>query len=290
VGGGGDQVVTAEGDTRPVSQRLRLRSDELSAGLFKALGTPLIRGALLFRGGWPQSPPVAIVNEAMTRQLWPGADPVGKRFKFGPDDAAGVWFIVAGVWATLRRQGLEMEPIPQMFQPLPQNPPRRAFWSCERPPLIRGQWLGRFQAAVRRVEKHAVGLWSEYIGSQTRRFLTERRFQTSLLIGFAAVALLMAPSGSTALSSTRSRLRTHEIGIRVAVAPRPARFFALVLGEGLRRAWLVSSSGSWEPYAGSGRVKSPVRCYPTDPLTFITVSLLLVAVGVAACCFPRDAP
>ena len=78
------QVITAEGDTQPVSGRSQFRSDELSQGLFVAIGTPLHRGRFFSDADGPDSPPVAIVNEAMARQVWPGRDPVGKRFQAGP--------------------------------------------------------------------------------------------------------------------------------------------------------------------------------------------------------------
>ena len=69
---------------------------------------------------------VAIINDAMARRLWPGRDPVGKRFKLGPRDSDSPWFTVVGVVGDMRRQGLENEPIPQMFEPLAQNPSRLA--------------------------------------------------------------------------------------------------------------------------------------------------------------------
>ena len=77
-----------------------------------------------------------------------GRDPVGKRFKLGTDDSGRPWFTVVGVVGDMRRQGLEKEPIPQMFQPLAQNPPRRAILlvrsSMADPLLI----VGAVQAAV----------------------------------------------------------------------------------------------------------------------------------------------
>ncbi|MGH9658461.1 MAG: ABC transporter permease, partial [Bryobacteraceae bacterium] len=82
--GSAAQVVTAEGDARPVSERRQFRSDEIGEGLFKTIGTPLIRGRFFSDMDGPDSPPVAIINETMARQMWPGRDPVGKRFKLGP--------------------------------------------------------------------------------------------------------------------------------------------------------------------------------------------------------------
>ena len=143
--GSAAQVVIAEGDARPVSERRQLRSDELTEGLFRAIGTPLLRGRFFSDADGPNSPPVAIINEAMARQVWPGHDPVGKRFKLGSEDSGNPWFTVVGVVGNMRRQGLEKEPIPQMFEPLAQNPPGGRFFSSERLWLNRFRLRGRFR-------------------------------------------------------------------------------------------------------------------------------------------------
>src|SRR4029079_7761410 len=100
------------------SERLRFRRDEVSADFFKAIGTPLLRGRFLSSGDGPDAPRVAIVNDAMARRAWPGEDPVGRRFKFGPADSDSGWYTVVGVVGDMRRQGLEREPLPQIFESL----------------------------------------------------------------------------------------------------------------------------------------------------------------------------
>ena len=62
----------------------------------------------------------------MARRLWPGQDPVGRRFKFGAADSTAPWFTVTGVVADMRREGPEREPIAQFFEPIAQNPSRLA--------------------------------------------------------------------------------------------------------------------------------------------------------------------
>jgi putative ABC transport system permease protein len=79
-----DQVVTVERGEGIVSQPVRLRRDEVSAGFFKATGTPLLRGRVFSNQDGPDASRVAIVNDAMTREAWPGSEAVGKRFELGP--------------------------------------------------------------------------------------------------------------------------------------------------------------------------------------------------------------
>ena len=80
---------------------------------------------------------------------------MGKRFKLGSRDSASPWLTVVGVVADMRRQGLELEPIPQMFESLMQNPSSGGSLlvrtSIDEPLKM----VGSIQAAISRVEKYA---------------------------------------------------------------------------------------------------------------------------------------
>ena len=191
-----EQVLTVERDDGTVSERLRLTRDEVSADFFRTLGTPLLRGRFFSIGDRPEAPRVAIINDALARRSWPGQDPVGRRFKLGPRDSDGPWYTVVGVVGDMRRQGLEREALPQMFVSLAQNPPSRNvdlfIRTSSDDPLA---MAGALRAAVGRVEKNAPIYGVAPLEQQLGTYLTQRRFQTSLLTGFSVVALLMAAVG-----------------------------------------------------------------------------------------------
>ena len=90
----------------------------------------------------------------MARRLWPGRDPVGQRFKLGPGDSDRQWFTVVGVVGDMRRQGPENEPVPQMFAPLAQDPPRLGTLLVRTSMNDPLKLVETLRAAVRRVEKH----------------------------------------------------------------------------------------------------------------------------------------
>ena len=287
IGGSPERVLTIEEDNQNISERLRFRSDEVSGGFFRALGTPLLRGRFFSPADGPDSPRVAIVNKAMARRLWPGRDPVGRRFKPGPRDSGGPWYTVVGVVGDMRRQGPERAPLPQMFEPLAQNPPRLATLlvrtSIDDPLTM----AGTIQAAVRRVEKHVPVYRVTTLENRLAGFLKPRRFQTSLLIGFSVAALLMAAIGIYGLIQYTVAARTHEIGIRMAIGARPGEIFRMIVREGLT----LSLTGLGLGLLGAlwlGRVGSSLLfgVTATDPLTLISVSLLLTATAAAACLFP----
>jgi len=287
IGGNPEQILTTEGAARTFSVPLRFRRDEVSGGFFKTIGTPLLSGRFFSFEDGPDSPRVAIVNDAMARRLWPGREPLGKRFKLGPGNFAAAWFTVVGVVGNMRRQGLENAPVPQMFEPLVQNPGRHATLlvrtSMDDPLKI----AAALQAAVYRVEKHAPLYGVTTLENRLGAFLTERRFQTSLLTGFSVAALLMAAIGIYGLIQYSTATRTHEIGIRMAVGAQAGEVFRMIVGEGLK----LSLAGLALGLVGAlwlGRAASSLLfgVTATDPLTFITVSLLLIAVSIAACYFP----
>ena len=287
IGNSREQVLTIEGDDGTVSERLRLRRDEASTDFFKALGTPLLRGRSFSIGDGPVAPRVAIINEAMARRSWPGRDPVGGRFKLGPRDSDGPWYTVVGVVSDMRRQGLEREAIPQMFESLAQNPPRSVdlfIRTSSDAPLAMAETL---RAAVRRVEKNAPIYGVAPLEQQLGGYLTQRRFQTSLLTGFSVMAIVMAAVGIYGLIHYSVAMRTREIGIRMAVGARPVDVFRSIVREGLQ----LSVTGLMLGLVGAllvGRAGSSLLfgVTATDPLTFTIVSLLLTAVAAAACYFP----
>ena len=282
-----DQVVTIERDDGTVSERVRLRGDEVSADFFKAMGTPLLRGHFFSVADGPNAPPVAIINDAMARRSWPGHDPVGRRFKLGPPGSDRPWYTVVGVVTDMRRQGVEREADPQMFVSLAQNPPRSVdilIQTSSDDPLV---MAGAIRAAVRGVEKNAPIYGVAPLEQELGTYLSQRRFQTSLLTGFSIVALLMAAVGIYGLIQYSVATRTQEIGLRQAIGAQAGDIFRMIIGEALMLSLTGLALGLvgawWLGRAGSSLLFGVTA---SDPLTFTTVSLLLTAVAIAASYLP----
>ena len=118
-------------------------------------------------------------------------------------------------------------------------------------------------------------------------YLMPRRFQTCLLAGFSAVALLMAAIGIYGLIQYSIATRTQEIAIRMAVGAQAGAIFRMVIGEGLKLSLTGLALGLvgalWVGEAGRSLLFGVTA---TDPLTLISVSLLLIGAALAACYFP----
>jgi putative ABC transport system permease protein len=137
------------------------------------------------------------------------------------------------------------------------------------------------------VEKNAPIYGVAPLEQQLGTYLTQRRFETSLLTGFSVVALLMAAVGIYGLIQYSIATRTQEIGLRLAMGAQAGDIFRMVFGEGLTLSVTGLALGLvgtwWLGRAGSSLL---VGVTATDPVTFMTVSLLLTAVAAAACYFP----
>ena len=284
IGGNPERILTIEGDVQSTSERLRFRSDEISSDLFRTLGVPLLSGRFFSAEDGSGSSRVVIINDTMARRLWAGRDPVGRRIMLG---SGGAWMTIVGVVGDMRRQGLETVPIPQIFEPFAQNPSRLVTLlvrtSADDPLTI----AASVQAAVQQVEKRAPIYGLTALENRLGAFLTQRRFQTSLLIAFSVVALLMAAIGIYGLIQYSIATRTHEIGIRMAIGAQAGDILGMIIREGLRltvTGLVFGLVGAfWLGQAGSSLLFGVTGA---DPPTFIAVSLLLTAVATAACYLP----
>jgi ABC-type antimicrobial peptide transport system permease subunit len=188
----------------------------------------------------------------------------------------------------MRRQGPERDALPQIFVPLTQNPASRNEGLFVRTtsddPLA---MAGALRAAVGQVDKNAAISAVARLEQQFGSYLTQRRFQTSLLIGFSIVALLMAAVGIYGLIQYSIATRTQEIGLRLAIGAQAGDIFRMIIGEGLALSLTGAAIGLvgswWLGRAGSSLLFGVTT---TDPWTLTAVLLLLAAVAAAACYFP----
>lgn len=285
IGGAPEQLVAVEGSARSVPERVRLRRDEVSDGFFEALQVPLQRGRMFSSEDGPNAPRVAIVNEIMARRLWPGQDPIGRRFRLGTA-AEAPWFTVVGLVGDMRRQNLESEPVAQMFEPVAQNPSRLATLVV-RTTHDPESMAATIRAAIRGVDRRTPVYGVTTLTGRIDASQAERRFQTSLLLVFSVVALVLAAIGIYGVVQYSVATRTREIGVRMAVGAQRGDIFRMVLGEGLTQS-LVGLALGLVGALWLGRIGSSLLfdVSPADPVTYLGVSFLLTAVALTGCYFP----
>jgi putative ABC transport system permease protein len=261
-------------DRRPTADT-RIVSPEY----FHALSIPLVEGRA-FRGSDAlDGPPVAIINKAMMR-YWGHADPLGSRLSL---DNGETWATIVGIVGDVKQFGLDQSAVAQVYTPLAQT--RQG---------LGGRVLVRTAgdpAAAAKVIRETV--WSldpnmpvdslRTLEDLRDRFLATPRLTALLLTMFAGLALLVTMAGLTGVIATSVSQRTQEFGLRMALGASRESVLQMVVGQGL----LLVSIGLAIGIAGSMALGRVLATYlfdtaPTDPLTFIAVSVAFVVAGAVA--------
>jgi predicted permease len=259
----------------------------VSAGYLETLGVPLIRGRNLDGRDSAEAPLTAVVNEAMARMRWPGEDPVGRRFRFGPPNAP--WMTIVGVVGDVKQMGLDTAPFPEFYTPVEQTSPESFLWPRYLVVRTKDDPLS-LAAAVRQAVRDVdadqpVGIRS--MSDVLDAAVANRSMQLTLVGAFAALALLLASIGLYGVLSYTVARRTSEIGLRMALgAPRGS-----VVGAVVRNALLTAVIGLAVGLAGSLALSrllasSLFGVRPTDPATLAAVSAAVLLVTLLASYVP----
>ena len=233
------------------------------------------------------SPTVCIVDEELVRRYWPNTDPIGKRITFNNlTDSSVQWIQVVGVVAHMSQEGLDAQKRVQVYFPLAQTGlPFLGFTvRTAGDPLAS---LGAVRTAVRSVDPEMplanVKTMDQLIAQSTG----SRRFAMLLLGGFALLAMTLASIGLYGVMSYTVTQRARELGVRLALGADPRQVLGLVLRQGLRLALTGVAIGLVAAFAVTRVMKNMLfNLSATDPVTFLAIALLLVAVALLASYLP----
>jgi predicted permease len=259
------------------------RSD-VSPDYFHLLEIPLLRGRLFSDLENEKAPQVAVINQAMARTFWPNSNPLGKRLKVKPSSTS--WITVIGVIANARTESLANANVPQLYLSMYQTTPKELVI------FLRGQLdPGSIPAEVRE-QVQSVNPELPVYGAQTladalSASLAQRRFLMEMVASFAATALLLAALGIYGVISYIVSERTRDIGIRLALGAQRENILKMVLRQGLGLAISGAAVGLVGALIASHLMAGLLYgVRPTDPLTFVGVTILLSVVALAACYIP----
>jgi predicted permease len=254
-------------------------------GYFEAMRIPLKRGRTLASTDRLGSAPVAVISEAMAHKLWPGENPIGQRIRVDWSHPR-VTVEIVGVVGDALHEGLDADPLPTMFYPFAQES-QGGMSLVLRSALPAATLTVMVRAAVKEMDADLPVGDAVTMYHQIAETMADRRYPAFLLSLFAALALGLAAVGIYGVLSYNVGQRTREIGIRLALGARPNDVLQAVLGSGL--AQTLAGVGIGFVAAGFasralGRLLYGVR--PIDPVTFLFVAALLVAVAFLAMALP----
>ncbi len=259
---------------------------QVSPGFFETMGVKLLGGRSFLPSDRADAPGVVVVDEGFAEAFWPGEDPVGQRIRLGADEEGGPGREVVGVVVRASYDGVHKGAAATVFEPMPQHQ-KDYGWAVLRTSVEPTSLI----ATVRdKMESLDPGILVDELWTMDHRLAVHRsaeRLAAALLGGFAALAFMLAAIGVYAVLAYSVAARSREIGIRVAMGALRGDVVRLVLRRGLGLTAIGVVLG-WALSAGGVRLLESqlYRTDPYDPVTWLGLTLAVVAGSVAACLLP----
>jgi putative ABC transport system permease protein len=261
----------------------------VTPGYFSGLGTPVIRGREFNAQDREGAPLVAIVNQTMARQFWPGKEAIGQTVKHVLKHEAIVQ--VVGVVADVRKGEGQLPDDPTLYVPLDQ------FYSDYPMPL--GNWLlvrskadlasvsATLNSTLSRFDRNASLVQGETVADYLVAPYSLERFEAQLFGAFAVMAMLLTATGLYGLISYIVAARTREVGLRLALGASQASVLLMMLLHGARLALTGIVIGLGLEYGLLRFLSGFLRgIRPADAPTLAAVALIIFSSALAACYIP----
>lgn len=296
-GGPASQPITREGEEpRNAAESPQAVSTAVTPGYFTAMGIALLRGRVFTEDDRADGQLVAILNETAARRLWPGADPIGKRFVLGSRERLGSfravrlgekeWREVVGVVRDVRSAGFASPVLPEIYYSYKQYP-------IYDPSLIVrtdddvASTAGAVRREVTAVNARALVTRVRTPEDVADQSIADPRVRATLAAIFSSVALVLGMLGIYGVLAYTVARETRDIGIRMALGAQRTHIARAVIGRALRlttagvalgliAAYLVARSLS-TLFFGVGA---------TDIVTLVATCALLLASALVAAAWP----
>ncbi len=264
-----------------------LRHKSVTPDYFRAMGTPLMSGRFLTeQDGSASAAEVTLVNETLAKKYFRGADPIGKRIRFGRPTDKDPWVTVVGVVADEKQDGLAVTVQPEVYSPLARNATTDMTFvirSSGPPEAVTG--LAR--QAVHGVDKDLVLTDVTTLSDIVYGSAKNERFRTTLLAGFAGVALLLAAIGIYGVLAYLVTQRTREIGIRMAMGARAGQLLAMMFRQGMAPVIAGLAIGLLGGLVVTNLLRTLLfGVQANDPAIYLATIGILAIVAMCACWLP----
>jgi predicted permease len=258
-----------------------------SEGYFRALGIPLLRGRLFDDGDTMDAPHVAVINQSLAREKWPGQNPLGHSIEFGNMDGDLRPLTIVGVVGDAREDSVETPPGPIIYVNYRQRPQATyRFTAVVRTETDSASVISSVRQIVRSLDPDLPPSFSTFTQVLSNS-LRARRFNLTLVGVFAGTALLLAIAGLYGVMAYAVSQRTREFGVRTALGASPGNILRLVLGQGIVTALIGVAIGMVGALILTRTLQSLLfGLSTTDPLTFALVTLVLIVVALLASYVP----
>jgi putative ABC transport system permease protein len=280
---------------RPHTERWETRYEICSAGFFQTLGLPLFRGRFFSEHDETTARDVMVINQAFARRYFPNEDPLGQKVKLEVLDRTfldvphDIYFDIVGIvgdYKTRSDDDPAWQSFPEVFIPYSvQGFSWRTYMA--RTSVDPNSLLKIIGPEVRAIDPGVEIAASGTLEGTLREFYRGPQFELVTLGTFAVVGLLLVVIGIFSVTAYSVSLRTHEIGIRMALGAQQINILRMVLATGLSLIAGGVAIGLFASYAITGFMRSEISgVSETDPWTFVVVAVVVIAVGLVACYLP----
>jgi putative ABC transport system permease protein len=268
------QPIPAAG-ARPIAQ-----TRTISLGYFSSLAIPLRTGRTFNEGDWKVLN--IVINENMARRYWPQGDALGKRVNFCSLDPKPCWFSVIGIVGNVHQFGLDAGPTYDAYFAGGWTPYLVVNTASDPVRLTAG-----ITDVVHKLDPNLPITHITTMDGLISDSVSPRRFSAVLVGIFAALALLLAAIGIYGVVSYTVSQRTQEIGLRMALGAQLTQVRAMILGQTLKLTLIGVGLGLAGAFVLARFLASLLFGIGTyDPVTFLGVAFLQIAVTLAASYIP----
>ena len=289
---GWDLLFTIEGGSgsAPSGEALDADFRAVSPEFFQTMRIPLLGGRGFSGSDNASGAPVVIINRALARMFWPNQNPIGQRIwigkPMGPEWTEPSTREIVGVVGDIHGESLASAPEPTMYLHYAQRPIVEAYFvvRTRHSPLAA---VPEVREAMRQVGPDVAIARVRTMEQVLSASMTNWRFRTILLALFGALAVFIAAIGIYGVISYSVAQRTHEIGVRMALGARRTDVLKLVIGHGFTLTLTgvaIGIIGALTLTRFLSNLLYGVK--PSDPITFIAVSVILTAVALLASYIP----
>jgi predicted permease len=257
-------------------------SNSVDVGYFETTGVAIRRGRGFTEADRQGSVPVAVINEAMAKRFWPNEDPIGRRFRFYTEKE---YREVVGIAETVKYVTLGESPDAAAYYPLlqSQNDAMVLFVRADGNPAA---LLKPVQQEIRKIDANVPVQNAQVVRDLINQSLWAVNLGAALLAVFGGLALALACVGLYGVMAYSVNQRTQEIGLRMALGAGQGQVMSLVLKQALTLVGSGVVLGVGGALIVSRFIGSLLYGSATDPVSFVTASIALIAVATIASFLP----
>jgi predicted permease len=282
-----DDPVTIEGHPLEAGQQPpTVQYNMVTTSYFDTLRIPVHQGRTFTDADDEKARRVAIVNQTMAKKFWPDQNPLGKRFS--TKGASGPFIEVVGIVQDGKYKGVIEQPVPHFYLPLNQSyMPLRTFHvrTSVPPESLSVQVQAQITALAPNLAISELQTLDQALQGINGFLFFRLGAQLTGTMGL--LGLVLAVVGVYSVASYAAVQRTQEIGIRMAIGATPLDILRMVLRQGLGVVVIGLLAGLAAAFAGTRLLADLFYgVKPADPLTYVSVAALLLAVALLACWIP----